>query len=193
MMNEPSQLESVEAALRSLRPVVGRVNADQVIYEAGRAAGRRTARRWQAGSGALAVMLAASLLMHASPAPGLGGGANGEGSFTIVTLDPPPAEPQVVTPRPIVVAPPSGGGAGVGIWGWGGEDDFAWQYHALRQLVLEEGIDALPQESGTSVARPAEGGDELADVKRLLERPARPAAPQQPLPWWVHLIAGEPS
>jgi hypothetical protein len=115
------ELASALGALAPAQPVIER---DEVLYQAGLAAGRRTARRWRGVSAALAACLLAAITLPAQrttpprPAP-----------VAVERIIAPPVavEPQIEpAPEPRTVMIPSG------------------QYAQLRNAVLAHGMSALP-------------------------------------------------
>lgn len=59
--------KSTEAALASLRPVGPALGPDVLMFNAGRAAGIRQVRRWQAAATTLGVLLAVSIFLPRPP------------------------------------------------------------------------------------------------------------------------------
>lgn len=58
----PAQ-KSTEAALAGLRPATTQMSSDTLMFQAGRAAGLRQVRRWQAAAGTLGVLLLATVML----------------------------------------------------------------------------------------------------------------------------------
>lgn len=169
----PAQQE-LEAALRQLQPAQPSLDRDQLMYRMGRAAGQRQVRRWQGATTLASIVLAALILVpphhtvpQPSPIPQFAAGTEQvEPEPALETVDdavllPAPALPPV-TDRLVSATRPR---------------FVAYSYMALRQRVLIEGIDALPDPvaSGPPLPQPT--------LRELLDLPPRKTR----LPMWSPL------
>lgn len=131
------ELTPVEAMLTQLRPDAGNLDRDRVLFEAGRASGRRAGATW---SGALAFALVATLaggyLVGRFAAPHQGGMPR------VVRREP----TAVVAGRDVPAEETAGRFLTMAETAEAGQFDFEWRsaYLALCREVAEKGPDALP-------------------------------------------------
>jgi hypothetical protein len=126
----PAERE-LESALGLVRPAGHAIDRDQLFYAAGVRRGRQARHGWQACSGLLAGLLAASWLIRPA-GPGearfadVGAASDSARPVRVVVDEPPspPARAVVVPPELLPVIP---------------------LYVRLRNLVVAEGPDALPE------------------------------------------------
>jgi hypothetical protein len=116
----PAESE-LEAALARLAPTPANDRRDEIAYEAGRRAGRRSTAVWRTCSGALAACLAAAVVLRPEPR-----------TVERVVYAPAPSTPALVVHAPVD----------------GASRPVAGSYLALRDDVLAHGLGALPA-SGT--------------------------------------------
>ncbi len=142
----PAQRE-LETALGSLKGATPGIDRDQLLYQAGVAAGRSACRRWAAAATAAAVVLAAALAVVATFPRGA--------AERIVPVRRAPAksdQPRRLEPWTLQVAP--------------GEAPRA-EYLRLRSEVLAKGLGALPLAASRSG-----DGETNEEYRQLLPRPA---------------------
>ena len=148
MSEERRELGPIEEALASLRPAVGGLDRDRLMWEAGRAS-RRTPLVWPLATAAVA-LVAVALAAWPRQAP------EARVVERIVYVTPAPSAPAqavlLVAPAVLAAEPPE-----------------TWQpsgpgYVALRNAVLARGIDALPEAPAGAAAKPESVRDLLRDV-----------------------------
>lgn len=113
--------QALESALSQLRPAATRLNRDELMFNAGRAAAGRKGS-WQMLSGVLTVLLLGSVLIR----PGLNGSRE-----LPSPADTPRFEMAQALHHPVQV-----------------ESRGSLEYVTLRQKVIERGLDALPLRRG---------------------------------------------
>ena len=130
-MNTPDELKDVESRLRSLRPVGG-VEQDQVMFEAGRAAGARGVRVWRGVAGVLGLVLvcAVTLPVTMRGPERMVGQERGGSATTARELGHAEPPPRRISDLP---QPPAGNGLA---------------YLELRRRVLDEGVEVLRSPAG---------------------------------------------
>ena len=144
----PAQRE-LETALASLAPARPGIDRDQLLYQAGVAAGRSACRRWAAAATAAAVVLAATLAVVATFPRG-----TAERIVYVRRAAAKPDQPRHLEPWTVGTAT--------------GEAPRA-EYLRLRREVLAKGLGALP--AGASGGGLSELNEEY---RQLLPRPAAP-------------------
>jgi hypothetical protein len=158
------ELETALASLKGARPVIDR---DQLLYQAGLAAGRSAYRRWAAAATAAAVVLAAVLAVVAAfPRDA------GERIVYVRRAAAKPDQPRRLEPWTVQVAP--------------GEAPRA-EYLHLRTEVLAKGLGALPPAASRSG-----DGETNEEYRRLLARPAA-VFPGQLMRLWNFFRTGDES
>jgi len=117
--------DELAAALGALAPTRPAIDRDRLLYQAGRAAGRRTARLWQGASAVLAACLVVAVVVPAGGPTEPGANiANRPDRSTEVPIA--PAGRNDVAPAPGPASPLGG------------------SYAQLRDAVLAHGMEALP-------------------------------------------------
>jgi len=162
----PAQRE-LEAALGSLKGAMPVIDRDQLLYQAGVAAGRSACRRWAAVATAAAVVLAAALAVVAAfPRDA------GERIVYVRRAAAKPDQPRYLEPWTLGTAT--------------GEAPRA-DYLRLRSEVLAKGLGALP------AAASGRGLGELnEEYRQLLPRPAAPPFGRL-VKLWTFLHTGDES
>ncbi|MFC1783385.1 hypothetical protein ACFL02_07340 [Planctomycetota bacterium] len=145
--------QELENALQSLRPAPMNIERDRLMFRAGQTSGRRRNLIWPAIAAVLAMMLGASLVYH-QPTP--------------------PLEPKVIqrvvyvpVEKPTPTITPAAGAAieltSADTQRWRRQAD----YFKLRDKVLDEGMDALPEPLVSTGAAPNESWEELHQIRSL--------------------------
>ena len=121
--------QDLERALGGLRPAAPRISHEQIIFEAGKQAARRGLAVWRGLASVLGVALAVAVLWRPTP-------TTVERTVErIVYREAPPADPGPV--RLAMVEPQI--------------EAVGSTYVAMRNQVLQHGLDALPQASAAPV------------------------------------------